>query len=525
MLNNYYLLRRLAHIWDESFVGASFVDAWSHTPGELVIALEHNSLVTALSFLTHAPLIAAFRRKDVGRPRRNVTSLFRSLRQQSVTRVSISESDRILTLWFTGDLQLHASLYGSRANVVLADTAGQVQEVFRRRLSGQLPKPRIAPEPRTMEEFMEKWDDAKGDSVKTLQRIFLRFSRDQAMEAMKLQGQSGDVAPAMVFRTAQKLHMRLLDAEGPLHVYRDPLLISLIPMSIRSGDEVEVYDNIDVGVRKYAQHALSAQAYRAQYEPQRKQLVRLLDKAERSLERMKIEKAQPSRANEYEQLGHLLMASPVFPAGESRVELSDVFNPDANVTVKLNPARNSIQNAERYYSKARKARTSRKNLDLRIEQAESKILSLQTELDALEKVSTIKELKALQSTHAKSAQSGRQFRRYILAPSYELWVGRSAQENEILTFQCARSFDLWFHARGVVGAHAILRLPGRDAKPSSFLIEQAAAITAWHSKARTSSLAPVVVTPRKYVYRASGAPLGNVVLTREEVVMVEPSLP
>ncbi len=525
MLNNYYLLRRLAHAWDESLIGASFLDAWSHTFGELVLALEHGGSVTAISFLTHAPLIGTFLRKEVGRPRRNVKSLFHSLRQQSITQVSILESDRVLTIRFTSGLQLLASLYGSRANVVLVDHAGQIQESFRKRIPAQLTELRTAPEPAILAEFMEKWDDARVGSLKALQRIFVRFSRDQALEAIQFDRQSASETAETIFKSAQKLHIRLLDADGPLHVYQDPLLLSLIPLSIRGGDEVDLYDDLDDGVRKCAQQLLSDQAYRAQYEPLRKQLVRMLDKAERSLERMKIEHAQPSRADHYERLGHILMASPVFPAGKSQAVLSDIFRPETTLTVQLDPALSSVQNAERYYSKARKARTSRKNLDLLINQAEAKVQSLQTELDALEQVSTLKELKALQKAHVTSKQSDHKFRRYLLAPSYELWVGRTAKENDRLTFQHARSFDLWFHARGVVGAHAILRLPNRDAKPSSYLIEQSAAIAAWHSKARTSSLAPVVVTPRKYVHRASAAPLGNVVITREEVVMVEPSLP
>ena len=95
----------------------------------------------------------------------------------------------------------------------------------------------------------------------------------------------------------------------------------------------------------------------------------------------------------------------------------------------------------------------------------------------------------------------------------------------MLTLRHARPFDLWFHARGVSGAHAVLRLPKRDAQPSSYLIEQAAAIAAWHSKARTSSIAPVIVTPKKYVRKVRGTPLGEVTVSREEVVMVEPALP
>jgi predicted ribosome quality control (RQC) complex YloA/Tae2 family protein len=66
---------------------------------------------------------------------------------------------------------------------------------------------------------------------------------------------------------------------------------------------------------------------------------------------------------------------------------------------------------------------------------------------------------------------------------------------------------------------------GRKDTPPRAVIEQAAAIAAWHSKARTSGLAPVMVTEKKYVRKPRKAPPGAVVVEREEVLMVEPALP
>ena len=525
-MNNYYLLHLLARTWSDSLPGAVFTDAWCHAPGELVVALENKSAETAISFLTHAPVIGAFRRREVGRPRRNAKSLFRALRQQSVTAVCISEGDRILTLKFTGGLQLQAHLYGSRANILLASEAGQVQEAFRKGAPAELPPPRSAPEPQTLAEFTTRWDELRGDPVKKLQRIYVRFSRDQAREALKVHEQQPDSVATVpqIFEAAQKLHLQLLKARGPLHLYWKPPVISLIPLSQREDDAEECSD-VDEGIRTYAQRTLSERAYHAQYEPLRKDIVRRLDKAERSAERMKIEHARPSHADEYERIGHILMASRPFSAGESSVELEDAFHPGTQLTISLDPSLNSLQNAERYYAKARKARISRAHLNELIRQAETRTASLRAKLEALENAKTCKDLKVFQKTRTKTVQSGHPFRRYVLAPSYELWVGRNAKESEVLTLRHARPFDLWFHARGVSGAHAVLRLPGRDAQPGSYLIEQAAAIAAWHSKARTSSIAPVIVTPKKYVHKARGAPMGEVAVSREDVVMVEPALP
>jgi len=525
MLNNYYLLHRLAHLWNESLLGAMVEDAWCHAPGELVIAFRHDKRDIAISFLTHMPIVGAFQRRQASRPRRNTKSLFPALRRQSVTAVKISTSDRILTLELTGGLQLQAHLYGGRSNIFLADKTARVLEAFRKGAPTELPQPRGAVEPQTLGEFQHQWDGLQMGMIKKLQRIYVRFNKDQAEEVINLQESPRPLTSGQVYEAAHRLHQRLIYAKGPLYIYHHPPTLSVIPLMVKVAEDAEVFTDIDEGVCVHAQRLLSERAYRAEYESLRKKLIRRLDKAERSADQMKRELNRPSRANEYESMGHLLMASPPFPAGKACKELEDIFHPGAKVTITLDPKLDSIQNAEKYYAKARKARISRSHLDALIDRAECTIDSLSQELQALEKTKTYKDLKGFQKTRVKPSSTGRPFRRYPLAPNYEVWVGRNAKESEALTLRHARPFDLWLHARGVTGAHTILRLPKRDATPSRYLIEQAAAIAAWHSKARTSSMAPVIVTPRKYVQKPRGAPLGEVSIMRESIVMVEPALP
>jgi len=526
MLNNYYLLHRLAHLWNQYLIGAMVIDTWCHGPGELMITFRHDGEDIAISFLTHMPIVGTFRRRQASRPRRNTKSLFLSLRQQSVTAVHIARSDRVLTLNFTGGLQLQAHLYGSRANILMADQNGQVLEPFRKGAPSELPQPRCMVEPQTLGEFQQHWDGLQGETLKKLRRIYVRCSRKQAEEVIEAVKRYDPLTPAHLYEAAQALHLQLLDAQGPLYMYHHPLTVSLIPLSAKASDQPEEFTDIDEGVCVFTQRLLAERAYRAEYEPLRKNLIRQLDKAQRSSTQMKCELSRPHRADEYERMGHLLMASPPFPAGQSHKEFEDVFHEEGSlVTIPLNPELDSIQNAEQYYERARKARLSRSHLDALIQRAESSIHALTQQLHALEKTRTYKDLKAFQKTQSKSTATGQSFRRYPLTPNYEVWVGRNAKESEALTLRHARPFDLWLHARGVSGAHAVLRLPKRDATPSRHLIEQAAAIAAWHSKARTSSMAPVIVTPRKYVQKHRGAPLGQVSVMRESVVMVEPALP
>ncbi len=90
----------------------------------------------------------------------------------------------------------------------------------------------------------------------------------------------------------------------------------------------------------------------------------------------------------------------------------------------------------------------------------------------------------------------------------------------------ARPYDLWLHARGVSGSHVVIRVKGRANVPPGPVVERAARLAAFHSKAKTSALVPVVVTPRKWVRKAKGSPPGQVVVEREaEVRIVPPEAP
>jgi len=116
-------------------------------------------------------------------------------------------------------------------------------------------------------------------------------------------------------------------------------------------------------------------------------------------------------------------------------------------------------------------------------------------------------------------------RRFELPGGWEVLVGRSNRENDIVTHRLARPADLWFHARGAAGSHVVLRTGGHSDPPSRRILEQTAAIAAYHSKARTSAMVPVVYTEKRYVRKPRKAPPGVAVCMREKVLMIEPGLP
>ena len=79
------------------------------------------------------------------------------------------------------------------------------------------------------------------------------------------------------------------------------------------------------------------------------------------------------------------------------------------------------------------------------------------------------------------------------------------------------------HARGVPGAHVIVREDGRPIPES--VIEQAAALAAWFSPQRDEARVTVDVTQRRHVRRIRGAGQGMVSYRNEHTLSVRPRSP
>jgi predicted ribosome quality control (RQC) complex YloA/Tae2 family protein len=106
---------------------------------------------------------------------------------------------------------------------------------------------------------------------------------------------------------------------------------------------------------------------------------------------------------------------------------------------------------------------------------------------------------------------------------HEVLVGRSARDNDELTFRVARPRDLWLHAAGHAGSHVIIREPDSGAAVPRAVIERAAEWAAWHSKARTArGKVEVHVCRAADIRKPRGAPSGTVELRRYDSVKVYP---
>ena len=106
---------------------------------------------------------------------------------------------------------------------------------------------------------------------------------------------------------------------------------------------------------------------------------------------------------------------------------------------------------------------------------------------------------------------------------YEVLVGRSARDNDRLTFKEAAPNDVWLHVGGgTPGSHVVVRQPEGGEVPRA-VVKRAAELAAKHSKAgKASGKVDVHVCRACDVRKPRGAKPGSVELRRYESVKVYP---
>jgi predicted ribosome quality control (RQC) complex YloA/Tae2 family protein len=211
------------------------------------------------------------------------------------------------------------------------------------------------------------------------------------------------------------------------------------------------------------------------------------------------------------------------------------FTTPEGLVVVLDPLLDAKRNAQSYFKRFKKARsglsavaerlrTLAANNSLwehllweinRVESAGQSDLAVLTEI--AESLSPQRRPKASAATRA------RRERVVDLGQGAVAHVGRSPQDNERVTFSVAGKDDFWFHARGVPGAHVILRLPGGRTQPTQAEILAAAALAAGSSKAAEAGKVEVDYTRRKYVRKQGKGRTGMVWYTDFQTVLVVPT--
>lgn len=250
------------------------------------------------------------------------------------------------------------------------------------------------------------------------------------------------------------------------------------------------------------------------------------------------------RGDEYRRTAEALAANlHTLKRGQQSAEIFDLQD-GSPMSVSLNPAFTPAANMESWFRKARKAENGRQIITDNLAVSQKLQSAQQRALEDLRIIGELKnDLEKLTALHhwagqhesllpaartarkqrTKTAEEpARLFRRFLIDGKWEAWVGRNNKENDLLTHKASHTQDIWFHAQGVSGSHVILRTSGHPEQVPKSVLEKAAGLAALHSKARHSSLVPVIYTERRYVRKPRKAPVGTAVCLREKNLFTEP---
>ena len=219
--------------------------------------------------------------------------------------------------------------------------------------------------------------------------------------------------------------------------------------------------------------------------------------------------------------------------GSSEAQLPD-FETGETVVIALDSSISIRENIERRYTRCKRATRALPQISSRLEEAEKQHAWLADAMSALQMAASVQEVKTLETkmgallktllprvqavdTKKRIVESHKPYKVFQSRAGVSILVGKSAQDNDTLTFRVARGNDWWLHAAHVPGSHVVVK----SSSPDQETLLDAATLAVHYSKLAQAKHAEVHATQQKYVRRVKGAPAGKVEIRQERVMAID----
>jgi predicted ribosome quality control (RQC) complex YloA/Tae2 family protein len=514
--NNYYFLRQLTKQIETKIVGLKLMECFSQEKDELVFgfAAARGKNRNYKEFYIKAVILPDFASlyftDKFERARRNSVDLFEQLMDLEVMGVRQFLNERCFSIDFEQEFSIVFKMYGTRSNLILCHNQ-EVIELFHSRIVSD--KNLIINElDREINQSYERFLSEKQDFRKlfpTFGKVInaqLEVGKSTWDNIQKIVNQLENPRYYLV-RWEHQLHLSLLPVGEIIQEFEQP--IEAMNAFYIAYNKVNTLDDEKVEVlRKLTKEKKQTEAY-----------------LQNSYQRM--ESLDSDVKNE--EIGHILMANlHQIEERTEQVELFDFYR-NRNITIKLRSDLSPQKNAENFYRKSKNEKIEFEKLMENIENREQLLTVINNYIENIEAAENLKILRSYLKINGLSPnkklkiQSYKELFKRFEVEGFEILVGRNSKNNDLLTQQYAYKEDLWLHARDATGSHVVLKYRAGKKFPNS-VIEAAASLAAYFSKRRNETLAPVIVTPKKFVRKPKGSADGQVIVEKEEVVMVEPKL-
>jgi len=467
--------------------------------------------------------------------------ILENCRDVRLTAMSIAPGDRVVQLALEDGRSIIAQFFGPKSNVLLVRD-GTVADAFKNSRDVAGTKYEATPEEIVFDfagfrQALTENSSSLASSVlrksfpvlgaTVVRELLFRTELPLSTPAERIT----DEARAALERSIRSVILELQQPRARVYEKDDePELFSIISLHHADTLEEREFEDVHEAVRYFLARKRAVSQLSDRKSTLTSTIRQRMEKARRTEAAIKEEAAESDRADAYERAGSLLMANlSLMQKGNRSIDID-------GEKIVLDPKLAPVHNAQRYFERAKRSRLAARQAIDRLERLQSEIALGERLLSALEIVSSNDEVKQFMHDHEdeleqfgigeKSEQHSQlPFRIFTVEGGFEVWAGKSSENNDLLTLRHAKPNDLWFHARGSSGSHVVLKVGTGKGEPSKRAREQAAGIAAYYSKMKNAKMVPVAMTEKKYVRKPKGAPPGTVVLEREKVIFAEPGLP
>lgn len=522
MQNNYYFLKKLVPTVATKIQGLKLVEAFSQDKDELVLcfAAARGKISHYKEFYIKAVVYPKFSCLHFGdsfkRAKKNTVSLLEEVYDATAVGVEQYENERCFAIHFDSGHSLLFKLFGSRSNLILFKE-NKPLFLFNKKLAADSTLS-LSEFNRKIDQSYVAFEQASGDYQKlfpTFGKLVKHYLTNRKIASENsLEGKWNVIQETLTLLHNPHYYIVRVDGELALSLVPVGELIAKFADPIAASNELFIRHGQD-GRLEELRLAISRKLTK-----EKKQTESYLKSAYTQLEKLE-------EGTSNEQKGHLLMANlhAVTPRME-QVTLENFYQDNQPIQIKLKPELSAQKNAEWYYRKAKNEKIEWSKLTENIELRENKLMEIEHHQNTITDLTSLKTLRDYiksnnlsteVSVQAATLPYSRQF-----VEGYEIWIGKNAKSNDKLLQQYSYKEDLWMHVRDAPGSHVLLKYQAGKSFPKH-IIELAAGVAAYNSKRKTEGLAPVIVTPKKYVRKAKGLAAGQVIIEKEEVILVAPA--
>ncbi len=462
---HYYTVVSISTAFNKMLKGYLLFDAFSLNKNEFVAIFQKDSTYISIRLLIEARSGFIFVNEGKFERTGSVYLLFKSLIGKGIKSVEQHIHNRSFSFCFDDNLELVFKLYGGLSNIILFDK-GKPVEAFRTSI--------------------------ENDITQNLSKLLVNQNHYEKFVPLKF----------LVVKNDEKIEF----------VYE------MLPSSELLFGSENVFEALNYFGRNYLSQWHFKQRKESllnQFQSERKRLLSQQLNSEKSLR-------QYGKQLKYDEIANIIMANlHQIQIGLTKAELFDFYR-NQNITIKLKKDLNPQQNAAEYYRKSKNQNIEIDQLYKRLDDIQQKLLETDKQIEKVKLANSTKDLKEGNKGIQTDKATESPFKNFSFE-GFTILVGKNAENNDKLTLKFANKNDMWLHAKDVTGSHVVIRYRQGKAftKP---LIEYAAQLAAYYSKAKSSTMVPVVYTLKKFVRKPKGAIAGTVTYENGDTLLVEPKL-